>query len=48
MRFPSHPAANWWKALDERDRKRRKESERVAAYYKQTEREAGEACRRLL
>jgi hypothetical protein len=40
MRFPSGPGADWHASLDERDRQRREESERLSAFYEKREREA--------
>jgi hypothetical protein len=40
MPVPSGPGADWHKAIDERDRQRREESERLSAYYEKREQEA--------
>jgi hypothetical protein len=40
MPVPGHPGADWHKAIDERDRQRHEESERLSAFYEAREREA--------
>jgi hypothetical protein len=39
MRVPGGPGPDWHAAMEERDRRRREESERLSAYYEERERE---------